>query len=501
MAETPNGASLGFEKKIWDAACILRGNMDAAEYKHVVLGLIFLKYISDCFQQRHDELTALGQNAEKRDSYLSRKIFYAPPSARWEFIEQSAEKPELIGEIIDSAMKAIELENPTLVNILPKNYARPELDKRRLSEVVKLFSKIGVAKHGNTKDILGRTYEYCLARFAEQEGKRAGEFYTPSCVVRTLVEVLQPYSGKVYDPCCGSGGMFVQSAKFIERHQGDVNKLTIYGQDSNPTTWKLCKMNLAVHGLTANLGPRAADTFFEDLHPDVKVRFIMANPPFNLSNWGTTALRKDSRWKGFRMPPAGNANYAWLLHKIYHLDRRGRMGVVLANGSLSSQGIEAAIRREIIRRDLLEGIVAMPPQLFYTTQIPVSLWFINKNKKRRGRTLFVDAREMGTMVSRRLREMTSSNIEKIADAFEVFRSGTDERERGFCTQVTTEEIARQNYIITPSRYIEPPSPRDDGEPLEQKLSRLTGELSGLVEQGREMDQQIRERLEAMGIAL
>ncbi|MDR3324578.1 MAG: type I restriction-modification system subunit M, partial [Spirochaetaceae bacterium] len=414
MPET-NTAEIGFEKQIWDAACILRGNMDAAEYKHIVLGLIFLKYISDTFEGRHQALKAEGDGFEEdRDAYVMENIFYVPASARWMVIAAKAHTPE-IGKVIDEAMLAIEKENKKLKGVLPKTFARPELDKRRLGDVVDIFTNITLKKHGDSADlrpmdILGRAYEYCLGKFAEQDGKLAGEFYTPACVVRTLVEVLQPFNGRVYDPCCGSGGMFVQSAQFVEHHQGNINNLSIFGQDSNPTTWKLCQMNLAIRGIEANLGEAAADTFFNDLHPTLKADYIMANPPFNLSDWGADKLQTDVRWK-YGVPPAGNANFAWLQHMIHHLNAKGRMGMVLANGSLSSQsGGEGAIRQAIIEDDLVEGIIAMPAQLFYTTQIPVSLWFLNKQKARKGKTLFIDARNMGTMISRRLREMTEPDI-------------------------------------------------------------------------------------------
>ena len=372
-------ANIGFEKKIWDAACVLRGNMDASEYKSVVLGLIFLKYISDRFDEKYQALVAEGDGFEEDvDEYTSEGIFFVPANARWNVIASKAHTPE-IGAVIDEAMRSIEKENKRLKDILPKNFARPELDKRRLGEVVDLFTNIQMIEHGSEKDILGRTYEYCLSKFAEQEGKLAGEFYTPSCVVRTLVEVLQPYHGRVYDPCCGSGGMFVQSAKFIENHSGNINDISVYGQDSNPTTWKMAQMNLAIRGIDADLGKYNADTFFNDCHPTMRADYIMANPPFNLSDWGADKLADDVRWQ-YGLPPAGNANFAWLQHMIYHLAPNGKIGMVLANGSLSSQsGGEGEIRKNIINADLVECIVAMPTQLFYTTQIPVSLWFLAKN--------------------------------------------------------------------------------------------------------------------------
>ena len=493
-----NTAGIGFEKQIWDAACVLRGNIDASEYKSVVLGLIFLKYISDRFEEKYQELLAEGDGFEEDiDEYTSEGIFFVPANARWSVIASKAHTPE-IGTVIDDAMRAIEKENKRLKDILPKNFARPELDKRRLGDVVDLFTNIQMIEHGSEKDILGRTYEYCLSKFAEQEGKLAGEFYTPSCVVRTLVEVLQPYNGRVYDPACGSGGMFVQSAKFIERHSGNINNLSVYGQDSNPTTWKMAQMNLAIRGIEANLGEYNADTFFNDCHPTLRADFIMANPPFNLSDWGADKLRDDVRWK-YGMPPASNANFAWLQHMIHHLAPNGKIGMVLANGSLSSQsGGEGEIRRNIINADLVECIVAMPTQLFYTTQIPVSLWFLAKNKKQKGKTLFIDARKMGTMVTRKLRELTEEDIAKIADTYNAYADGTLEDVKGFCAVVTTEEIAKQDYILTPGRYVGIEEQQEDGEPFEEKMARLTGELSELFAQSHTLEDEIRQKLGAIG---
>ena len=497
MAEK-NTTSIGFEKQIWDAACVLRGNIDASEYKSVVLGLIFLKYISDRFEEKYQDLLAEGDGFEEDiDEYTSEGIFFVPADARWSVIASKAHTPE-IGTVIDDAMRAIEKENKRLKDILPKNFARPELDKRRLGDVVDLFTNIQMIEHGSEKDILGRTYEYCLSKFAEQEGKLAGEFYTPSCVVRTLVEVLQPYNGRVYDPACGSGGMFVQSAKFIERHSGNINSIAVYGQDSNPTTWKMAQMNLAIRGIEANLGEYNADTFFNDCHPTLRADFIMANPPFNLSDWGADKLKDDVRWK-YGMPPAGNANFAWLQHMIHHLAPNGKIGMVLANGSLSSQsGGEGEIRQNIINADLVECIVAMPTQLFYTTQIPVSLWFLAKNKKQPGKTLFIDARKLGTMVTRKLRELTEEDIAMIADAYNAYCDGTLEDQKGFCAVVTTEEIAKQDYILTPGRYVGIEEQEDDGEPFEEKMARLTGELSELFDQSHKLEAEIRQKLGAIG---
>ena len=496
-----NTANIGFEKQIWDAACVLRGNIDASEYKSVVLGLIFLKYISDRFDEKYQQLVEEGDGFEEDvDEYISEGIFFVPETARWSVIASKAHTPE-IGTVIDEAMRAIEKENKRLKDILPKNFARPELDKRRLGDVVDLVTNIKMVDAGSSRDILGRTYEYCLSKFAEQEGKLAGEFYTPSCVVRTLVEVLQPYNGRVYDPCCGSGGMFVQSAKFIENHSGNLSNISVFGQDSNPTTWKMAQMNLAIRGIEANLGSYNADTFFNDCHPTLRADFIMANPPFNLSGWGADKLKDDVRWQ-YGMPPAGNANFAWLQHMIYHLAPNGKIGMVLANGALSSQsGGEGEIRQNIVNADLVECIVAMPTQLFYTTQIPVSLWFLSKNKKQRGKTLFIDARKLGTMVTRKLRELTDADIAMIADAYKAYCDGTLEDQKGFCAVVDTEEIAKQDYILTPGRYVGIEEQEDDGEPFEEKMARLTGELSELFAQSHTLEDEIRQKLEAIGYGL
>ena len=494
-----NTANIGFEKQIWDAACVLRGNLDASEYKSVVLGLIFLKYISDRFEDKYNQLVEEGDGFEEDiDEYTSEGIFFVPSGARWSEIAAKAHTPE-IGTVIDDAMRAIEKENKRLKDILPKNFARPELDKRRLGDVVDLFTNIKMLDHSNEKDVLGRTYEYCLSMFAEQEGKRGGEFFTPSCVVRTLVEILQPFKGRVYDPCCGSGGMFVQSAKFVENHSGNISDISIYGQDSNPTTWKMAQMNLAIRGIEPDLGKYAADTFLNDQHPTMRADYIMANPPFNLSDWGADKLREDVRWK-YGTPPAGNANFAWLQHMIYHLNPSGgKIGMVLANVSLSSQsGGEGEIRKNIINADLVECIIAMPTQLFYTTQIPVSLWFLNNQKKQGGKTLFIDARKMGTMVSRKLRELTDEDIKKIADTYNAFVDGTPEDVKGYCAAVTTDEIAKQDYILTPGRYVGIEEQEDDGEPFEEKMGRLTAELSDLFKESHRLEDEIREKLGAIG---
>ena len=500
MAKT-NTVEIGFEKEIWKAADLLRGNIDASEYKSVVLGLIFLKYISDRFEAKYNTLLKEGDGFEEdKDEYTSENIFFVPQEARWSVVAKAAHTAE-IGTVIDNAMRLIEKENIRLKGILPKNFARPELDKRRLGDVVDLFTNIQMKEHGDSKDILGRTYEYCLSKFAEAEGKLAGEFYTPACIVRTLVEVLQPYSGRVYDPACGSGGMFVQSAKFIEQHQGNINNISVFGQDSNPTTWKMAQMNLAIQGIEADLGKFNADTFFEDQHPTLKADFILANPPFNLSDWGADKLQEDVRWK-YGIPPAGNANFGWLQHMIHHLSPTGRIGMVLANGSLSSQsGGEGTIRENILKADLVEGVVAMPSQLFYTTGIPVSLWFLNRNKEQVGKVLFVDARNMGTMITRKLRELSEEDIAKIAKTFNDFSNGILENEKGYCKAVTLEDIAKQDYILTPGRYVGIAETKDDGEPFQEKMERLTTELSDLFAQSHDMEEEIRKQLASIGFTI
>lgn len=493
-----NSADIGFENTIWDAACVLRGNLDASEYKSVILGLIFLKYISDSFDEKYKELVDEGDGFEEDiDEYTSEGIFFVPAGARWSDISKHAHD-EQVGTIIDNAMRAIEKENKRLKDILPKNFARKELDKKRLGDVVDLFTNIKMIEHGDEKDILGRTYEYCLKMFAEQEGKRGGEFFTPSSVVRTLVEILQPFKGRVYDPCCGSGGMFVQSAKFIKSHSGNISNISIYGQDSNPTTWKLAQMNLAIRGIEPNLGEYADDSFSADMHPTLRADYVMANPPFNLSPWWNEKLDGDARWQ-YGVPPTGNANFAWIQHMIYHLAPGGRIGLVLANGALSSQtGGEGDIRKNIINADLVDCIVTLPSQLFYTTQIPASLWFLNKSKKQRGKTLFIDARKMGIMVTRKLRELTDAEIQKMANTYAAFADGSLENEKGYCAVVDTAEIAKQDYILTPGRYVGIEEQEDDGEPFDQKMTRLTSELSSLFEKSHELESEIRKKLGAIG---
>lgn len=499
---TTNTADIGFEQKIWEAADKLRGNIDASEYKHVILGLIFLKYLSDHFEEQYQKLVAEGEGFEEDpDAYTEDNVYWVPENARWKVVSAAAHTPE-VGKTIDSAMRAIEDANPQkLKNILPKDFARPELDQRRLGEVVDLFTNVDMVEHSKEKDILGRTYEYCLMMFAEKEGKNGGEFYTPSCIVRTLVEILQPHKGRVYDPCCGSGGMFVQSAKFVESHAGKLNDLSIYGQESNPTTWKMAQMNLAIRGIDANLGKYNADTFFDDIHKSERFDYILANPPFNISDWGGERLTNDPRWD-YGVPPAGNANFAWLQHMIHHLSAKGKIGLVLANGALSSNtSNEGDIRHKIVEADLLDGIIAMPGQLFYGTQIPASLWILSKQKTQPGKVLFVDARNLGTMVSRRNKELTDSDIKKIACAFDEFHSGTLKEEKGFSAIASIEEIGKQDFILTPGRYVGIVEQEEDSEPFEDKMKRLTSELSEMFKKSHELEEEIKKNLGAIGYEL
>ena len=495
-----NNANIGFEKQIWDAACVLWGHIPAAEYRKVIVGLIFLRYISSAFERKYNELVAEGDGFEDdKDAYLMDNIFYVPEQARWSTISAAAHTPE-IGSVIDDAMRAIEAENKSLKNVLPKNYANPDLDKRVLGDVVDIFTNnMNMDDTDDSKDLLGRTYEYCIAQFAAHEGVKGGEFYTPSSIVKTIVSILKPFENcRVYDPCCGSGGMFVQSVKFVKAHSGNRGDVSIYGQESNADTWKMAKMNMAIRGIDADFGPYHADTFFNDLHKSLKADFIMANPPFNLSNWGQDKLIDDVRWK-YGVPPAGNANYAWIQHMIHHLAPNGKIGLVLANGALSTQSSgEGEIRKRIIEADLVEGIVAMPTQLFYSVTIPVTLWFISKNKQQKGKTLFVDARNMGYMVDRKHRDLTDEDIQKLADTFESFQNGTLEDVKGFCAAVTTDDIAKQDYILTPGRYVGIEEQEDDGEPFDKKMTRLTSELSEMFAKSHELEDEIRRKLGAIG---
>ncbi len=499
MAEKTN-ANIGFEKQIWDAACVLWGHIPAAEYRKVIIGLIFLRYISAAFEAQYKKLVADGDGFEDDpDAYLMDNIFFIPKEARWETIAAAAHTPE-IGTVIDNAMRAIEANNKSLKNVLPKNYASPDLDKKVLGDVVDIFTNdIDMSDTKASEDLLGRTYEYCIAQFAEKEGVGGGEFYTPASVVKTLVAILKPFeNSRVYDCCCGSGGMFVQSEKFIEAHSHKRGAISVYGQEANPDTWKMAKMNMAIRGIDADLGPYNADTFTNDLHPTLKADYILANPPFNYHPWGQELLKDDKRWK-YGLPPAGNANYAWIQHMIHHLAPNGKIGLVLANGALSTQTSgEGEIRKNIINDDLIEGIVAMPTQLFYSVTIPVTLWFITKNKKQKGKTVFIDARKMGHMVDKRHRDFSDEDIQKLADTFSAFQDGTLEDVKGFCAVKTTKDIADQDYILTPGRYVGIEEQKDDGEPFDEKMTRLTSELGEMFKKSHELEDEIRKKLEAIG---
>lgn len=501
-------ANLGFEEKLWSMADKLRGSMDAAEYKHVALGLLFLKYVSDAFEEKYEALKMEPYaDPEDRDEYIAANIFWVPKDARWSNIKNNAKKPE-IGQIIDQVMIDIEKENPSLKGVLPKDYARPALDKTRLGEVVDLFSfKVG-DEGSRSKDVLGRVYEYFLSKFASAEGKNGGEFYTPNSVVRLLVQMIEPYKGRVYDPCCGSGGMFVQSEKFVEERQGKIGDIAVYGQESNPTTWKLCKMNLAIRGIDSNLGEHHADTFHNDLHKNLKADYILANPPFNISDWGGERLTEDARWE-YGVPPAGNANYAWIQHIMNKLAPSGIAGFVLANGSMStSTTAELEIRSKLIKADRVDCIVTLPGQLFYSTQIPVCLWFLARNKApkglrdRRGEILFIDARKMGQMVDRTHRELTPRDIKKIADTYHAWRgqseAGTYMDTKGFCKAAKLVEVQEHEYILTPGRYVGMEDVQEDSEPFEDKMARLTSELAEQFAKSQHLEDEIRRRLGGIG---
>jgi type I restriction enzyme M protein len=504
-----NGANLGFEQTLWQAADKLRGNMDAADYKHVVLGLIFLKYISDAFQERFDLIkNEPHADPEDRDEYTAENVFWVPKPARWLRLQASA-KQATIGKLIDEAMLAIEKENPSLKGVLPKDYARESLDKQRLGELIDLIGNIGLGdKESRSKDILGRVYEYFLGQFAAAEGKKGGQFYTARCVVKLLVEMIEPFKGRVFDPCCGSGGMFVQSEKFVEAHGGRRTDLSIFGQESNQTTWRLCKMNLAIRGIEANIAWNIGGSFHNDAFKDLKADFILANPPFNDSDWGGERVRDDVRWK-YGVPPAGNANFAWVQHFISHLAPNGMAGYVLANGSMSSnQSGEGEIRKAIIEADLVDCMIALPGQLFYTTQIPVCLWFVTRNKgngkfrDRRRQTLFIDARRMGALVDRIHRDLSDGEIGKIARTYHAWRGEKDAGKYadvlGFCKGSTTEEIGGHGYVLTPGRYVGAEQVEDDDEPFDEKMKRLTTQLEEQFGESAKLEAQIRRNLKGLG---
>jgi len=518
---TNSGANLGFERDLWQAADALRSNMDAAEYKHIVLGLIFLKYISDAFEEYHARLeaeVAQGADPEDPDEYRAMNIFWVPMEARWSHLLANAKQPT-IGNTVDDAMLAIERDNPTLKGVLPRDYAHPRLDKERLGQLIDLVGNIGLGDEANrSRDILGRVYEYFLSQFASAEGKKGGQFYTPHCVVRLLVAMLAPYKGRVYDPCCGSGGMFVQSVEFVTAHAtGNANGgrakagISIFGQESNHTTWRLARMNLAIRGIDGNLGQEHADSFHHDLHPDLKADYVLANPPFNDSDWRGDLLKDDRRWK-YGTPPTSNANFAWVQHFIHHLAPTGLAGFVLANGSMSSnQSGEGEIRQNIIEADLVDCMVALPGQLFYSTQIPVCLWFMARDKRnshfrdRRRETLFIDARQLGTMIDRVHRELTDEDIAKIADTYHAWRGDKDrdanyEDVPGFCKAAALDAIRERSHILTPGRYVGAAEVQDDGEPFEEKMARLSGELCEQTAQAAKLDALIWANLEDIGYA-
>jgi len=525
-----SSANIGFEAKLWLAADKLRNNMDAAEYKHVVLGLIFLKYISDAFEEMRAKLVEgkgdyAGADPEDADEYRAENVFWVPKEARWSHLMASAIQPT-IGQLVDDAMVALERDNPRLKGVLPKDYARPALDKHRLGELINLIGTITLiatategadAKSHRSVDLLGRVYEYFLTRFASAEGKNGGQFYTPSCIVRTIVEMLAPYKGRVYDPACGSGGMFVQSEKFVLEHGGRIGDLSIYGQESNATTRRLAIMNLAIRGIEADFGPEQADTFRRDLHKDLKAQFVIANPPFNDSDWHR--VDDDVRWQ-YGVPPKGNANFAWVQHFIHHLAPDGYAGFVLANGSMSSdQSGEGDIRKAIIEADLVDCMVALPGQLFYSTQIPVCLWFLTRNKNdgkrrdRRKQTLFIDARKLGTLIDRVHRELTDEDIARIAGIYHAWRGdqltpsplagegggeGAYQDTLGFCKSATTTEIATHGYVLTPGRYVGAEEIEEDSEPFEEKMARLVAELSEQFDVSAKLEKAIAKNLRGLG---
>jgi len=504
---TVNGSTNNLEKTLWATADKLRNNMDAAEYKHVVLGLIFLKYISDAFQEVYEELKKDPEglsDPEDKDEYASKNVFWVPQNSRWSHLLKNAKQPE-IGTIVDEAMEAIEKDNASLKGVLPKNYARPALDKQRLGELIDLIGNVGLGDRENkSKDLLGRVYEYFLGQFADAEGKKGGQFYTPRCIVQLLVEMIEPYKGRVFDPCCGSGGMFVQSEKFVEAHGGKIDDLSIYGQESNSTTWRLSKMNLAIRGIDANIG--WGDSFTDDKHKDLKADFILANPPFNDSDWKGEQLRDDVRWK-FGVPPTGNANFAWVQHFIHHLATTGIAGFVLSNGSMSSNTSgEGDIRKNIVEADIVDCMVALPGQLFYNTMIPACLWFISRDRSnhkfrnRKGEVLFIDARNMGQMIDRRHRELTDEDISKIASTYHGWRGEGGEYNdiAGFCKSATLEEIRKHGHILTPGRYVGTEEEEEDSEPFDEKMERLTKKLSEQFVKSRELEEEIMKNLSGLG---
>ena len=493
----------GLENKLWEASDKMRGAVPVSSYKFIVLGLIFLKYISDSFEEKYQELVEEGYGLEEdRNSYMAENIFYVPARARWEYLNAHS-KDANIGQIIDEALEEIEKENPSLKGVLIKNYNSPDYRNVNLGELIDLFTNIKIgSKEAQDKDILGRIYEYFLGQFASNELQKGGEFYTPACLVRTMVEILEPYKGRIYDPTCGSGGMFVQSVKFIEKHKGTMQNVAIFGQEKNPTTWKLAKMNLAIRGINnEGLGKFADDTFHNDLHKDLKADFVLANPPFNISDWGQEKLVDDARWK-YGIPPKGNANFAWVEHMVSKLSINGKAAIILANGSLSAGGQEEEIRKNLIEADLVDCILAMPSNLFYTVTIPCSIWILNRNKKQKGKTLFIDARNLGTMVTRKLRELDGNDISKIASTYHNFQNDENyENVVAFCKVATIEEIKENNYVLTPGRYVETEEQEDDGVSFEEKMKTLTTELKVQFEESYKLEEEIKKNMEAIGYGI
>ena len=486
------------EDRLWSAADKMRGAVSVSDYKFIVLGLIFLKYISDSFEERYKELVEEGYGLEEeKDSYTEKNIFYVPKNARWSYLEEHS-KDDNIGEIIDDALTLIEKDNASLKNVLPKDYNSPTMRNVNLGELIDLFTNIKVGtKDAIQSDVLGRIYEYFLGQFAKNELQKGGEFYTPACLVRTMVECIEPYQGRVYDPACGSGGMFIQSLKFVQEHQGNINNISIYGQEKNPTTWRLAKMNLAIRSLNGDLGKYAADTFTEDLHKDLKADFILANPPFNLE-WDVDKVSKDPRWR-YGLAPKSNANYAWLQHMISKLSQNGKMACILANGSLSAGGQEGEIRKKLIENDLVDCIISMPTNLFYTVTVPCSIWIINRNKKQKGKTLFINANNLGTMVTRRLRELSEVDIKKVAETYHNYQNNDNyENINGFCYCASIEEIKANDYVLIPGRYVGVEDIEDDGIPFEEKMKNITSDLSKQFEESHKLEEKIKNNLKAIG---
>lgn len=482
------------QSKLWAAADKLRGNISSGEYKYVVLGLIFLKYISDAFDVQYKKAESEGFDPEDRDFYLADNVFWVPKEARWEYLVANA-KQSTVGVLIDEAMDAVERDNPTLKGVLPKNYAREALDKRRLGELIDLFTNT-TFKSDNAKDLLGQVYEYFMGMFADSEGKHGGEFYTPRSIVKLLVEMLEPYSGRVYDPACGSGGMFVWSEKFVEEHSGRIDDIAVYGQELNETTWRLAKMNMAIRGIDADI--KRGDTFHDDKFPDLKADFILANPPFNISDWGQEHLQDDIRWK-YGLPPKGNANYAWIQHMVHHLSPRGTAGFVLANGSMSSQSSgEGEIRKKLIEADLVDAVVTLPGQLFFNVAIPCCLWFVSRNRANRsGKTLFIDGRNLGKMVTRRHRELLPEDIAQVTKAYHDFKTQNGEYKDvpGFAKVASLDEIKEHDYVLTPGRYVGSEEVEEDDEAFSEKMERLTTELNKEFSRSHDLERLIKENLE------